>query len=482
MKIAHEKGIALVLSLFLLSAMSVIAASLMFLSQTETYSSLNYRMMSQARYGAESGVQITANYLLYTYVAPITGGADPIANYNTNVSPVTCVAGCPNPGQPVVLSGNAAKASNYPIAAVQTAFSAAVQGALADGGTNVTYSPYATLVSMQQIDVYGAGPQTIQTWQITSNASITAGRTAQVEVSALLETPKFPWTYAAYGTNPGCATLNFKSAHTKTDSYDSTAALVGGSPVTANSGGNVGTNGNLTEGGNATIWGSLSSPRVGVGACSAGNVDALSSSGGATINGHNPLQPGDVVQLPAQVVMKNPTVPAGVPTGAFNGNGLVLLNGASVGDVSVSGPHSTLTLGAPGVTSVINVNSLTVTANATLQVLGTVILNVVGTGQGTPLDFKAGSVSNASFDPSTFQIMYAGAGGIQLNGGAHTVAVIYAPNASATMNGGGDFYGSLVASTITDTGGAQIHYDRRLNGEFFTVGNAMMSSFSWKKY
>jgi type II secretory pathway component PulK len=50
---ANEKGIALVLSLFLLSAMSVIAASLMFLSQTETYSSMNYRLMSQARYGAE---------------------------------------------------------------------------------------------------------------------------------------------------------------------------------------------------------------------------------------------------------------------------------------------------------------------------------------------------------------------------------------------------------------------------------------------
>jgi type II secretory pathway component PulK len=53
MRMANEKGIALVLSLFLLSAMSVIAASLMFLSQTETYSSMNYRLMSQARYGAE---------------------------------------------------------------------------------------------------------------------------------------------------------------------------------------------------------------------------------------------------------------------------------------------------------------------------------------------------------------------------------------------------------------------------------------------
>ena len=86
----------------------------MFLSQTETYSSMNYRLMSQARYGAESGIQKAANYLLYTYAAPVDRRADPIANYNTTVSPVTCTNGCPNIGQPVVLSANAAVPSNYP--------------------------------------------------------------------------------------------------------------------------------------------------------------------------------------------------------------------------------------------------------------------------------------------------------------------------------------------------------------------------------
>src|ERR1700719_2209148 len=98
MRTSDEKGIALVLSLFLMTAMSIIAASLMLLSQTETYSSMNYRLMSQARYGAESGVQMTANYLLYSYTAPATGGGDPISNYNINVSPVTCAAGCPSLG------------------------------------------------------------------------------------------------------------------------------------------------------------------------------------------------------------------------------------------------------------------------------------------------------------------------------------------------------------------------------------------------
>src|SRR6266536_3888619 len=102
MRISDEKGIALVLSIFLMTAMSIIAASLMFLSQTETYSSLNYRLMSQARYGAESGVHKTANYILYTYKAPGNLGAnaaDLIGSYDITKSPVTCVAGCPTLNQ-----------------------------------------------------------------------------------------------------------------------------------------------------------------------------------------------------------------------------------------------------------------------------------------------------------------------------------------------------------------------------------------------
>ena len=59
-----ERGIALVLALFLMSAMSVLAASLMFLSQTETYASMNYRMMSQARYAGEAAVQKASDFLL----------------------------------------------------------------------------------------------------------------------------------------------------------------------------------------------------------------------------------------------------------------------------------------------------------------------------------------------------------------------------------------------------------------------------------
>ena len=146
MRMRNENGIALVLSLFLMMALSAIAVSLMFLSQTETYSSMNYRLMSQTRYGAESGIQVTVNYLLNSYTPPSTAGADLLANYDTTKSPVVCVAGCPNVNQPVVLSGNAEVASNYPVAAVQNAFSAAVQGTLPAGTTTVAFAPSATVL------------------------------------------------------------------------------------------------------------------------------------------------------------------------------------------------------------------------------------------------------------------------------------------------------------------------------------------------
>ena len=53
----NDDGAALILAICLTLVASVIGASLVMLAQTETYASLNYRLMSQARYAAESGVQ-----------------------------------------------------------------------------------------------------------------------------------------------------------------------------------------------------------------------------------------------------------------------------------------------------------------------------------------------------------------------------------------------------------------------------------------
>ena len=412
--------------------------------------------MSQARYGAESGVQVAVNYLLNTYAPPGTNPADPIANVQHGG-----LAGHLD-GLPVVLSSDTtAVASNYPVPAVQAAFLAAAGGSLPAGMTTVVV-PRRTRRSSRcsRSTPTAAASQTIQTWQITSTGTITASRTAVVEVTATLEAQKLPATlYAAFGTSGGCGAITF-SGYRARDSYSSSAALASGLPVIAQSGGNVGTNGNLTVTGSADVYGNLSTPRVGVGACSAGNVDALTASGGAHVN-------GSVVQLPQAVTLSSPTVPTGVPTTAYNGNGQTLLNGASVGNVTVT--TGTLTLCAPGLTCTINVNSIKFTGNGTIVVAtgATVVLNVVGSGDTTPIDLVGGTTVNASFDPSHLQILYAGTGTVKLGGNSNSSEMVYAPNAAVETSGTGDVYGSIVASTINVSGTGAIHYDRNLSSTFF---------------
>src|SRR5579864_2538401 len=88
MKRANQNGMALVMVMILLVVLSVMATSLMFLSQTETWSSLNYRLMTQARYGAEAGVNKAVNYLINNYTPPNTTGSDLLSNYAVHPTPV----------------------------------------------------------------------------------------------------------------------------------------------------------------------------------------------------------------------------------------------------------------------------------------------------------------------------------------------------------------------------------------------------------
>ena len=79
--------------------------------------------------------------------------------------------------------------------------------------------------------------------------------------------------------------------------------------------------------------------------------------------------------------------------------------------------------------------------------------------------------------------MYAGNGTMKLNGGAsHHGDDLFAERCGEPQRRRRFLW---LGRWLHDRGqrqAARIHYDRRLSGEFFVVGNAMMSSFSWKKY
>jgi hypothetical protein len=243
-------------------------------------------------------------------------------------------------------------------------------------------------------------------WEITSVGKITVGvSTAEVEVSSVMErqvTTTSTAMYAAFATDPNCAALKFAGGAT-TDSFDSTAALDGatGKPVVATNGGNVGSNGNLTESGGATINGTLSTPRVGVGSCSSGNVDALTSSGGATVT-------GGVVQLPQSVALDTPQLPGcpsacpTVSTGNVNYNANFEaanydVAGATYADAKVlSGTTMTLRGG-----HIYVFNSLTMNSGSQIVIAQDnpsspqpVTVYIKGTGATTVLDLSAQSVNN----------------------------------------------------------------------------------------
>ena len=499
----NEDGAALILAICLTLVASVIGASLIMLAQTETYASLNYRLMSQARYAAESGVQKAVNFLLYSYTPPTE--AQVAASYNTDVSPVTYSS------SPTILSARSDQAANYPASDVQAAFAAAAQGTIMADQMPLQYAASAKLLSMQAIDIYGSNgtKAVVQTWEITADGTTGGTRPAKVQVTAILE--RQVTNVASFGffaTDPNCGALTFQGGMT-TDSYDSDSmTMVSGHPAVDLWGGNVGSNGNLTEGGTGTVvHGFLGTPRTGVGNCAAGSVDALTQNGGAQVSAGvislpqavtypapalpNPLPPTSNVGItknttcadlglssPACTGIKaDPTACVGTVCGlVFNPNGTTW----TMGDIALSG-GAQINLKA----GTYALNSFSMAGNSALNIDssgGEIVMNVVGTGKTTPVDFTGGVVSNPSYVPSTFQLQFAGTSGLKLAGGSSTAMMVYAPNASVDLTGGSDFYGSILGKTIKDGGGTHLHYDRHIPSEFATTGAYVLSSFTWKKF
>ena len=307
---------------------------------------------------AEAGIQTAANFLLDTtqYLPPGLNAGDPLSNYNRLVSPVTWN------GKPVVLSANSAVTSNYPLSSVVTAFNNYAKGTVTAGTQSLSYAPYATLVNMQQFESYGGQPIVVQTWELTSDGTVTGGvRKAKVQVAGYVERPRVTANqYAMFATANTCFAIDLEG-NINIDSYDSSV----GPPATSTveSGGHAGTNGNLYLQGSVTLHGNLYTPRTGVGTCSSSAVDALSTVGGATIY-------GTTTQLPAAVSYPPPILTTTPPTTQVTINGTLLGNattacsslGLTLGtNCSVNAATKTLTVDGSGAT--LTMPSVTVAKN-----------------------------------------------------------------------------------------------------------------------
>jgi hypothetical protein len=147
-------------------------------------------------------------------------------------------------------------------------------------------------------------------------------------------------------------------------------------------------------------------------------------------------------------------------------------------------PSQTININSLGGKGNVNFDYASDTQMITLKVAGK---NADGTDMATPFDlsdldssWKQNKPSGATYDASALQIIYGGTSDIKMQGGNLQSAVtLYAPNANFTLLGNQDLFGSILAKTVTDGGSGTIHYDRRLQREFWIVGQPMMGTFSW---
>ena len=523
-----EKGMALILTMIVLAVLSVMAVSFMFLSQSETWSTLNYRLTAQARDAAEAGLNSAGNYIVNTYTPPAAGtgcASDVLGCYTMTTYPVQVAS----TSKPVGLScagatwcsSNMPSNLSYPVAAVQDAFyknsvgcganppgCGSLSATAGNLTTKVSYAVYAELLSMRSVTVYGGATGIIQTWLLVSDGTVNIGiRSSQVEVSAILEKPIAPtFNYAAFASSNQCSALTFSQAGTVVESYDSSLSGQPAGVLAAD--GNVGTNGNLTISSNATIDGSLSTPATGTGTCTSGAGGASTAEtacAGCTVS-------GGLVALPQPISYPLPALPSPMPPITAESAGTdcgtvpnctnlaskkIQLDPGNYGQVSIGSAMTDVHFHNGGGTTpgVYNMDYFSM-GNANLIIdSGPVILNITGcatlnagstacaTYLASALDITSTANVNASYNPSWFQVQYAGPGTVNVKcGGTVTSLLVYAPAAAVNLTANGSLYGAVIGNTVTEASGATIYYDRALQDGSFTVGNYVMSAFSWARF
>ncbi len=471
-----QQGVGLVMALLTMLVLSVLAAGLLMVTNTEIGTTANYRLVTQARYAAEAGAQSAANRLMSNNPGPTnTAGLD-ITTY-----PVQLTAN----NSAVVLSAISGVPSNYPDSTVQNAFSSALGSQSMAGLTNVKYSATATLLSMTPVG--GFGGQYLQTWQIISQSNIIGFSNAQVQVTETIQriVGFVPYNNAIFATGNTCDSVILSNG-ASTNSFDSSAGTYGA--TVQSSDGNVATNGNLNISGESThVRGNLASPNSGSGSCSAGGMTALSTSDGASVT-------GTVVPSGGAILYSDPAAPSPAPpttnqslSGSCGSPALPGCTNVSSNNVAVApGTYGNLNVSAGTAihlsAGTYNLNSLVLSGGSPLVVdSGPVTINVAGSGSATAIDLSCGSVSNPSGIAANCQFLYDGTGAVKLPGGSASYALVNAPNAVITFSGGAGWYGAVIGATVNDSGGTDVHYDRSLASNA-AAGTFQVIGFTWNKF
>jgi Tfp pilus assembly protein PilX len=86
---SHESGVAMIIALLTILIVSTLAAGLMFTTQSEIWTTANYRAVTEARYAAEAGVQRATYFLSSKWAAPASPLLSATATFNLADLPVS---------------------------------------------------------------------------------------------------------------------------------------------------------------------------------------------------------------------------------------------------------------------------------------------------------------------------------------------------------------------------------------------------------
>ncbi len=305
--LTRENGIALIMALICLAVISTLAVGVMFSTQSEIWTSSNYRATTQARYLAEAGAQQAINYIQSApYTPPAAFTITGQTTFNLNSVPITVQA----TGQPLILATGgmtAPYADTY--SAIDATQEAAFQSYFSTATTQTAFASMANAahfdVGMQLLSAYqGTDGKWLMRWKIVSEGAVnkigttlTNSGSARVQVVEVVDnvvtysssgssssSPTFTAGVFATGKNCGAITM---SGGQYTNSYNSTTQLGVTSPSLANTGGDVATYGNVTLTNGAFILGNVFTPFYNLGATGTYGI-----SGGTIWPGLNAPQTG----------------------------------------------------------------------------------------------------------------------------------------------------------------------------------------------
>jgi hypothetical protein len=526
-----EAGVAMIMALLALMVLSAIAVGLVYMTNMETKVNSNYRSQQVAYFAAKAGMEEARDRMMlnqaggyyFTNAVPnplptqvptdsnlgilyiVNDGAQPAGTVQPWLADVNnpymddelCHDGYTLSGLPAVTSEPApdihcstgqmptgpawhqSTASQLPFNGTAAAvpfkwvrIALKVNGSVQHyqvNGSKPLNTPVcwngSSEVAMSGASCQGMTPSATPVYLLTTLAVSSTGARKMVQAEVALN-PSSSFNYGLFGTGTGCGDVTFGGNGT-TDSYDGSQGPYSTSN-SSNTGGDVGSNGNVSiNGNNAQIGGSIGvlpqppSTTVAEGPCPGSNYTTSTP-------GNTGIAPGagnGVVPLsaPVQFIAPPSPVPAPPTTPVTYTSSTSLVPG-TYGSISVSG-RATLTL-APGV---YNINSLQLSGQSSIVItpLGQVVLNIAGTcpapctSPGPVLDLSGNSVNNLTLNANQFQINYGGTGSVNVTGNASTsYFVLNAPKANVTIAGNGAIFGAVLGSTIKVPGNAQFHYDK----------------------